>query len=130
MSKENEIARVVVDRALQVHRTLGPGLLERVYEAALEVELRESGLAVARQVPIAVAYRGQQLDEGFRADMVVDKLVLLELKSLENLNNAHRKQVQTYLRLSGLRLGLLLNFGADLMRRGTFRFVNGLPDDD
>jgi GxxExxY protein len=126
---ENEIGSMVVDAAIAVHRGLGPGLLESVYEVSLAHELRSRGLAVERQVPIAIEYDGTRFDEGFRADIVVERKVILELKSVERASAAHRKQIQTYLRLSGCRLGFLLNFGESLMKEGITRAVNGLPDD-
>ena len=125
---ENEISSVVVDGALTVHRALGPGLLESVYELALAHELAQRGLSLERQVPILVKYQGVPLGEGFRADVIVDGKVLLELKSVEHLTPLHRKQIQTYLRLTGLRLGILLNFGAPLMKDGIVRCVNGLEE--
>lgn len=125
---ENEISTVVVDAALTVHRGLGPGLLESVYELALAHELTQRGLSVDRQVPIPINYCGVQLGEGFRADLIVERKVLLELKSVEHLTALHRKQIQTYLRLTGLGLGLLLNFGAALMKDGIRRCVNGLEE--
>jgi len=125
---ENEISKEVVDAAIQVHRTLGPGLLESVYELVLEHELAKRGLRVERQVKISIEYDGLQFDEGFRADMIVNGKVVLELKSVEMLTSSHRKQIQTYLRLTGLKLGLLLNFGAALMKDGIVRAVNGLEE--
>ncbi len=125
---ENEIARVVVDGALTAHRALGPGLLESVYELALAHELAQRGLGVERQVSIPIEYQGVPLGEGFRADLIVEGKVLLELKSVEHLTALHRKQIQTYLRLTGLELGLLLNFGAVLMKDGIVRCVNGLEE--
>jgi len=125
---ENEIGRVVVDVAIAVHRALGPGLLESVYEAVLAYELSKRGLLVRRQVAIPVVYEGLEFDEGFRADVVVDDKVILELKSVETISHAHGKQIQTYLRLSGMKLGFLLNFGAALMKDGIKRAVNGLDE--
>jgi GxxExxY protein len=125
---ENEVGTVVVQSAIEVHRRLGNGLLESVYEAALGIELAERGLRFQSQVPIEVFYRGRQLDQGFRADLIVEDLVILELKSVESVSLVHKKQIQTYLNLSGLRLGYLLNFGAHLMRKGIHRCVNGLPE--
>ena len=127
--KENEIGTVVVDAAIAVHRALGPGLLESVYEVALAHELSTGGLRTERQVPIAIEYGGLRFDEGFRADIVVERLVVLELKSVEKTNAVHRKQIQTYLRLSGCKLGFLLNFGEALMKNGIARAVNGLEDE-
>ncbi len=126
--EENRIAREAVEAVLQVHRILGPGLLESVYEKALAVEFDQRGINVIRQHPIVVEYRGVALGEGYRADMLVGGKILLELKSLERIQAVHQKQLLTYLRLSGYRLGLLLNFGNELMRDGITRIVNGLPD--
>jgi GxxExxY protein len=126
---ENEIGRVVVDAALQVHRELGPGLLETVYEAVLAHELRERGLQVERQVPISIQYRGITFEEGFRADLIVENQVVVELKCVEKVNNAHRKQLLTYLRLTGMKLGFLLNFGEAMMRDGIIRTVNRLEEE-
>jgi GxxExxY protein len=125
---ENEIGKVIVDSALTVHRELGPGLLETVYEVILAHELRQRGLRVERQVPVPIEYRGVKFDEAFRADLVVDGKVIIELKSVEQVSQAHKKQVQTYLRLTGCKLGFLLNFGEALMKRGITRVVNGLED--
>lgn len=127
--KENEIGTVVIQAAIEVHRTLGPGLLESVYEVVLAHELIQRGLRVERQVPISISYKGVTFDEAFRADLVVEGKVIIELKSVEQMNKAHRKQIQTYLRLTGLKLGYLLNFGAALMKEGIVRAVNGLEDD-
>lgn len=126
---ENEIGKLVVDSALAVHRELGPGLLETVYEVVLENELRQRGLKVERQVPISIEVRGIKFDEAFRADIVVEEKVVLELKSVEQVTPTHKKQLQTYLRLTGYRLGFLLNFGTALMKTGITRAVNGLDED-
>jgi GxxExxY protein len=123
---EDEIGSVVVDAAIQVHRELGPGLLESVYEAVLAHEIAQRGLQVERQVPIRVRYRGLIFEEGFRADLLVGKRVIIELKSVEKLNNARKKQILTCLRLSGLKLGFLLNSGETLMKDGIIRTVNRL----
>ncbi|MAG93835.1 MAG: GxxExxY protein [Planctomycetaceae bacterium] len=125
---ENEIGPIVVESAIAVHRALGPGLFETVYEFALAHQLETQGLSVARQVPIPVKYRGVQFDEGFRADLVVEEKVILELKSVERINAAHKKQIQTYIRLADCRLGYLLNFGEALMKDGITRAVNKLPE--
>ena len=125
---ENEIGTRVIESAMDVHRTLGPGLLESVYEGALAWELERRGLAVARQVPIPIRYKSVAFDQGFRADLIVANMVLVELKSVEQLTAAHRKQIQTYLRLTGLRLGYLLNFGTALLKDGIVRAVNNLPE--
>jgi GxxExxY protein len=123
---EDEIGTIVIDSAIEVHRHLGPGLLETVYEVALAHELARRGVAVQRQVPIAILYKGIAFDEAFRADIVVANKVIVELKSVEEITKAHRKQILTYLRLTGMKLGYLLNFGAALMREGIVRAVNGL----
>ena len=127
---ENDISAVVLDAAIEVHRALGPGLLESVYEVALAHVLRQRGLALARQVPISITFQGITFDEGFRADLIVQNLVLIELKSLERVAPVHRKVVLTYLRLSRLRLGLLINFGAPVLKDGFERLVNGLDEQD
>jgi len=126
---ENEIGRVIVNSALTVHREMGPGLLETVYEVIMAHELTKRRLSVRRQVPISIEYRGVKFDEAFRADIVVEDKVIIELKSVEQVSQAHKKQLQTYLRLTGCKLGFLLNFGEALIKRGITRAVNGLPDD-
>jgi len=125
---ENEIGKLLVDSALKVHRILGPGLLESVYEVALAHELRTRGRSVQRQVAFPIIYEGLVFDEGFRADLVINSLVVVELKSVEKNLPVHAKQVLTYLRLSNLRLGFLLNFGMPYLRDGIERIVNGLTD--
>ncbi|WP_220486491.1 GxxExxY protein [Luteimonas sp. MC1782] len=123
---EERVGRAVVDVAVAVHRELGPGLLESVYEVVMGAELGRRGFAVQSQVPVGFEWRGLRFEEGFRADMIVDGCVLLELKSVEHLHNAHRKQLLTYLRLTNLKLGYLLNFAEPLMRQGITRTVNNL----
>lgn len=125
---ENQIGTAIVRTAVEVHRDLGPGLLESVYETILEHELRRMGFAVRRQVPIAIRYRGLHFEEAFRADLIVGDKVIVELKSVEQITKAHRKQILTYLRLTGLKLGYVLNFGAALMKEGIVRAVNGLEE--
>jgi len=127
---ENEMARIIVDACYRIHSDLGPGLLELVYEVVLARELTAQGLQVERQVPVPVQWKDVQFDEGFRADLIVEDKVLIELKSVEKLARVHGKQLLTYLRLSGKRLGLLVNFGEALIRDGIKRVVNGLPDDE
>ena len=119
----NRITAAVIDAAVRIHRDLGPGLLESVYEAILQKKLQASGFRVARQVAIPVRYEGLSFQEGFRADLLVDGRVILELKSVEQISKAHKKQLLTYLKLSGLQVGLILNFGAHLMRDGIARVV-------
>jgi len=122
---ENEIGEIVVDCAVKLHIDLGPGLLESVYEVLLAHLLQESGLNVVRQASIPIEYSGIRFDEGFRADIIVEDKVLLELKSVEKVNNAHKKQVLTYLKLTDNKLGFLLNFGENLMKDGITRILNG-----
>ncbi len=126
---ENEIGKLVVDSVVTVHRELGPGLLETVYEVILAHELRQRGLGVERQVPISIESRGIKFDEAFRADIVAEGKVILELKSVEQVTRAHQKQLLAYLRLAGYKLGFLLNFGEALMKKGITRAVNGLDED-
>jgi GxxExxY protein len=123
---ENEIGTEIVGAAITIHRELGPGLMETVYEVVLAHELKERGLQVERQVSVPVEYRGMKFDQGFRADLIIDDRVLIELKSIKKLTAAHRKQIQTYLRLTNMKLGYLLNFGEALMKNGVVRAVNGL----
>jgi GxxExxY protein len=118
----------VVDSACKVHTKLGPGLLESVYEVVLAHEVRKHGVTADRQVIIPIKYDGIQFEEGFRADLIVGERLLVELKSVEQISPVHKKQVLTYLRLSDRRLGLLINFGSELVRDGITRIVNGLPD--
>jgi GxxExxY protein len=126
---ENRIGKEVVDAAVRVHRELGPGLLETVYEVVLAKELERRGLRVERQVPVPIIYGGLRFEEGFRADIIVEGKVILELKSVEQVSKVHAKQVFTYLKLKGLKLGFLLNFGGNLMKDGIERIANGLPEE-
>jgi len=125
---ENEIGTIVIETAIVMHRELGPGLLETVYEVVLARELQDRGLRVERQVPVPIRYKNIRFDEAFRADIVIAGKVILELKSVERVTAAHKKQVQTYLRLTGCKLGYLLNFGEALMKAGITRCVNGLDE--
>lgn len=125
---ENAVAKEVVDAAFKVHRKLGPGLLESVYETVLAFELEKRALSVSRQTPIGLTYEGMTFDEGFRADLVVEDKIIVELKSVEAVSPVHKKQLLTYLKLSDKRLGLLINFGSNLIRNGIHRVVNNLPE--
>jgi GxxExxY protein len=125
---ENDIGTLVIEAAIAVHRELGPGLLETVYEIVLARELCERGLKVDRQIPVPITYKGMRFDEGFRADLIVENKVILELKCVERTTAAHKKQVQTYLRLTRCKLGYLLNFGEEVMKTGITRCVNGLEE--
>lgn len=122
---ENRIGGIVIEKAIQLHRDIGPGLLETVYEVLLAHSLEESGLRVQRQVIMPIQYHNIEFDEGFRADLVIQDKVILELKSVERINPAHKKQLLTYLELSGLKVGYLLNFGEALMKDGITRIING-----
>lgn len=113
---------------MQVHSALGPGLLESAYQAILAHELRERGLQVQAETPVAVQWKGVVLEVGFRADLFVNERVIVELKSVEAVSPAHKKQVLTYLRLSDKRLGLLINFGVERLKDGIYRIVNGLEE--
>jgi len=125
---ENEIATIVVDAAFQIHKKLGPGLLESAYESMLFHELIKRSLHVERQVLVPLIWDGVAIDEGYRADLIVERKLLVELKSVEKLVPVHKKQVLTYLKVAELRLGLLVNFGAPLIKDGIERIVNGLVD--
>jgi GxxExxY protein len=123
---ENELAKIIVDLCVKIHKALGPGLLESVYEAALVHELRKLGIPVQNQIDIPAEYDGVKLDVGFRADVIVDSKVIVEMKSVEKLSPVFKKQLLTYLRLSHLKLGLLANFNVELMKEGITRIANGL----
>lgn len=123
---ENEISKQIVDAAFKIHTQLGPGLLESVYEVVLAHELKKRGLRVVRQAPVPIVYDDIKFDEGFRADLIVEDKVIVELKSVETVVPVHKKQVLTHLRLTNLKLGLLINFGEELIKDGISRIVNGL----
>jgi len=125
---ENEIASVVVDAALKIHRALGPGLLESVYEATLAFELERRGLRVLTQQGVPVIWEDVKLDVGFRPDIIVNDKVIIEIKSIEAIAPVHRKVLETYLRLTGLHLGRLINFNVELIKNGIQRVVNRLPE--
>ena len=122
----NQLSNKIIGAAIEVHKTLGPGLLESAYEECLSHELGLRGLSYERQKPLPVKYKGQQLDCGYRLDIVADHAIILELKSCEKIEPIHKAQLLTYLRLSGLQLGLLLNFNMPVMRDGIVRMVNNL----
>lgn len=119
----DDVARIVVDAAYRVHSTLGPGLLERVYEVCLAHELRKRGLAIETQIELPVIYDGIRLDAGMRIDLVVEEKLLVELKAIETLHPVHKAQLLTYLKLTGYRLGLLINFNVRLIRDGIERLA-------
>ena len=123
---ENELSRIVVDSAFKIHTTLGPGLLESVYEAVLAHELKKRGCHIVAQRAIPVIYDEVKLDLGFRADIIVNNKVVIEVKSVEAISPVHAKQLRTYLRLMDLKLGLLINFNVNLIKDGITRVVNNL----
>jgi len=127
--RENAIAQQIVDAAFRIPTTLGPGLLESVYDAVLAYELGRPGLRTARQQPIPVVYEGIRIAAGFRADLIVADKVIVEIKSVEVLAPVHKKQLLTYLRLSDKRRGLLMNFHVVLIKDGITRIVNGLEEE-
>jgi GxxExxY protein len=126
---ENAIAKEIVDAAFRIHTTLGPGLLESVYQTVLAYELGRRGLRTISQQPIPVVYENVRIDTGFKADLVVEDKVIVEIKSVELIGPVHKKQLLTYLRLADKRLGLLINFHVALIKDGITRIVNGLEDD-
>lgn len=128
MLTENQISKIILDAAFKVHTRTGPGLLESVYEIILAHELRKSGLSVERQAPIPIRYDELTFEEGFRADLLVESRVIVELKSIEQLTRVHSKQLLTQLRLSDRKLGLLINFGEVRLKNGIERVVNGLEE--
>lgn len=123
---ENQVAAAVVDAAFKIHTTLGPGLLESVYQATLEYELQKRGLNVLQQVGLPVYYEGLKLELGYRVDLIVGEKIIVEIKSVEALAPVHKRQLLTYLRLTDLRLGLLINFNVERIKDGIHRVVNGL----
>ena len=122
--KLNEITEKVIGAAIAVHRTLGPGLLESAYEACLAYELADRGLAVEQQKGLPVTYRGVRVECGYRLDLLVEGLVVIELKAVEKLNPIHEAQLLSYLKLSGCRVGLLINFNVKMLKQGIRRMVN------
>ena len=126
--KEDAIGKQIVDAAVRIHQEVGPGLLETVYEVILAHALEQQGFSVERQVFIPVEYQGLKFEEGFRADLIVEDKVIVELKCVEKLSNAHKKQLLTYLRLADRRLGFVLNLSEALMKHGITRIVNHLPE--
>jgi GxxExxY protein len=124
----NELSNRIIGAAIEVHKPLGPGLLESIYEECLGHELELRGLSFERQKPLILTYKGKNLQCGFRLDLVVEKEIILELKSCENIEPIHKAQLLTYLKLSDLHLGLLLNFNVPMMRDGIVRIVNAFPE--
>jgi len=123
---ENGIGTIIVETAVNLHKNLGSGLLESVYEVILMKQLSKKGLSVQRQISIPIEYDGEFFDEGFRIDLFIEGKVIIELKSVEKITGVHKKQLLTYLKLTNTKLGYILNFGAETMKSGIFRIVNGL----
>lgn len=123
---ENEISYQIIGAALKVHRKVGPGLLESAYESALAYELKKLNLVVEQQVTLPFVYEEVRLEAGYRIDLVINKLVIVDIKSVENLMPVHHAQVLTYLRLTNIKLGLLINFNAMVLKNGIHRIVNNL----
>jgi GxxExxY protein len=132
MSQESErlnrITEDIIGAAIEVHRALGPGLLESAYEACEAFELGERGRKVARQVPLPLVYKSVKLDCGYRLDLLVDELVIVEIKAVEALSDVHKAQLLSYLKISGLNVGLLINFNVKMLKHGIVRVVNNLPE--
>ena len=125
MMNENDISGKIIGCAINVHKALGPGLLESAYEECLYYELMESGLKVVKQKPLPVIYKEVKLEAGYRVDLLVEDLVVVELKALDAINDVHIAQVLTYLKLSGCKLGLLINFNVNKLKDGIKRLKNG-----
>ncbi|MEM8953814.1 MAG: GxxExxY protein [Verrucomicrobiota bacterium] len=125
---ENELGKIIVDCVFKVHTTLGPGLLESVYEIALAHELTKRSLTAERQCAVPITYDDTTFDQGFRADIIVNDLAIIEIKSIEKVNPVHKKQLLTYLKLTNKRLGFLINFNSALIKNGITRVANGVED--
>ena len=125
---ENEIGAIIIDTAVELHKKIGPGLLESVYEVVLMRLLAKKGLSVQRQVSLPIEFEEEYFDEGFRVDLFIEGKVIIELKSVEKITDAHKKQLLTYLKLTNTKLGFIMNFGAAFMKDGIIRTVNGLSD--
>ena len=123
---ENEISKIIFDCALKVHKALGPGLLESSYEACLFYELKKTGILIEKQKPLPLIYEEVKLDIGYRVDLIIENKVIIEIKSVEALNDVHIAQMLTYLKLSGCKLGMLINFNVSLIKNGIKRIANNL----
>lgn len=128
--KENEISRHVVDAAYKIHYKYGPGLLELPYKRMMAVELKKRGLEVDWEVPISLMYEGELIEDSFRADMIINGLVILEFKASESMHSVYKRQLLTYLKVTNLKLGLVINFGMEKIKDGIIRLINGRLDDD
>jgi GxxExxY protein len=125
----NEITAAIIETSIEIHRRLGPGLLESVYRKVMAYELRKRGLAVEEEWPIPVDWDGMRMDVGFRADLIVNSVVLVELKSIEKIAPVHKKILLTYLRISDRRIGLLINFGEEVLKNGITRIANNYVEE-
>ena len=123
---ENELTKLIIDLCIKIHKRLGPGLLESVYEEILAYELMKLGIPLSRQMGVPVNYESVVLDLGFRIDLIIDDRIILELKSVENVQSLHKKQLLTYLKLTGKKVGLLINFNESLIKNGITRIANGI----
>ena len=123
---ENEISKIIIGKAIEVHKALGPGLLESAYQVCLYYELIEEGLNVEKQKPMPIVYKDVKLDHGYRIDLLVEDKVVIELKTVDALIDVHEAQILTYLKLGDYKLGLLINFNVTLLKNGVKRFVNNL----
>jgi GxxExxY protein len=128
MLNENAIGSLIVESAIYLHKNLGSGLFESVYEVILMKLLTKKGLSVQRQVSIPIKFEGEHFDEGFRVDLFIEGKVIVELKSVEKITDVHKKQLLTYLKLTNTKLGYILNFGGELMKDGIVRIINGVLD--
>lgn len=126
--KLNQMTEDIIGAAIEVHRTLGPGMLESAYEACVGFEIAQRGRKVTRQVPMPLIYKGVKLECGYRLDMLVDELVIVEIKTVEAITDVHKAQVLSYLKITGLPVGLLINFNVKLLKSGITRIVNDFPE--
>ena len=125
MQRENELSGIAIQHAIEVHKSLGPGLLESVYENCLFYSLSKTGLKISMETPIPVFYENVKLECGYRADIIIENKLILEIKAVEAINDIHKAQLLTYLKLTNLKLGLLINFNVILLKHGIKRMVNG-----
>jgi GxxExxY protein len=127
-SELNKITETIIGAAINAHKTLGPGLLESAYEACMVFDLSETGLLIEQQKPLPIIYKGVNLDCGYRLDLLVEKKVIVELKSVEKLLSIHKAQLMSYLKLSGCKVGLLINFNVEILKDGIIRIANKFPE--
>jgi GxxExxY protein len=128
MEEENRLSKIIIGKAIEVHKQLGPGLLESAYQECLQFELTESGLSIEKEKSLPIIYKKIKLDHGYRLDLLVEKKVVIEIKTVEFLTEVHSAQVLTYLKLGNYKLGLLINFDVLLLKSGIKRFINSIQD--